>query len=173
LDTERRFRSSTNALILKGLFLETSYTDLSFVAYTLKDVDHRGYPSLYRLFLETNDPTEYKFATTHLDGLLHWEKLCDCTWFKPYVERWRRELELRMKSIALSRIMAEAKASSREAFNANKYLLEKGWEPKDGPKHSRGRPTKEQIQKAASDAASASQRLTDDFERITAFRTTN
>jgi hypothetical protein len=158
------FRSSTNSRYLKGLFYETTLANKFSVVYTLKDQDHLSFPSLYRLYLEANDPTEYRFALEHLDGWEHWEMLCSCTWFKPYVERWRRELELRLKSESLARIMREAKTNSKESFTANRYLLEKGWEAKD--KNPRGRPSKEQIQQQAQVIALTDRRLEEDFERI-------
>jgi hypothetical protein len=157
------FRNETNSRYTKGLFYEQTLSDKSSVVYTLKDHDHQGYPSLYRLYMETNDPTEYRFATEHLDGWEHWEMLCSCTWFQPYVSRWRHELELRMKSEALARIMREARTNSKESFTANRYLLEKGWEPK---KSQAGRPTKDQVRQAAHDIASTQDRVSGDFERI-------
>lgn len=162
------FRNSTNSRYLKGLFFEQTLADKSSVVYTLKDQDHLGYPSLYRLYMETNDPTEYKFATEHLDGWEHWEMLCQCTWFQPYVQRWRRELELRMKSEALSRIMREAKTNSRDSFTANRYLLEKGWEVKE--KNTKGRPSKDQIREAAHEIASTRSRIDEDFERLNSLK---
>lgn len=160
-----KFRSGA-AFYLNALFFEQTMADKSTVLYTLKDHDHNGYPSLYRLYMETNDPTEWRFATTYLDGWKHWELLQACVWFKPYIERWRRELELRMKSQALARIMAEAKTTNKESFSANKYLLEKGWEPKDTAS-KRGRPSKEDIKQAARDELQIVNRISEDFDRIT------
>ena len=71
-----------------------------------------------------------------------------------------------MKSKALVRIRAEAKAATKESFNANKYVLEKGWEPKADQKNGRGRPSKEEIKKAANEIAATENRLTADFDRI-------
>ena len=161
-----KFRSTVNSRLLKGLFFEQTLADKTSCVYTLKDIDHEGLPSLYRLYMETDDPTEWDFANKHLDGWEHWEMLTACAWFKPYVERWRKELELRMKSKALARIKAEAKLTTKESFQANKYLLEKGWEPKDGQAKGRGRPTKDDIKKAASEAASQEKRLSEDMERM-------
>lgn len=162
--TTNKFKVN-NIRLLKAMFFEQAYgPDKSTVIYTLKDQDHQGYPSLYRLYMETNDPTEWKFATTYLDSWEHWEMLCQCTWFKPYLNRWRKELELRMKSHALARIMAEAKTTSKESFTANKYILEKGWEPK--LMNTKGRPSKEQIAQAANDIAISNKQLEEDFERI-------
>lgn len=170
-----QFRSSTNTLFTRGLFYETTLADKSTVIYTLKDSDHHVpqadgsvivYPSLYLKYLEANDPTEYRFATTYLDGWYHWEMLRECTWFKDYLSRWRRELSLRMQSEALVRIMREAKTSSKDSFTANRYLLEKAWEPKEAKGHGRGRPSKDEIKQAASEALQVQNRLTTDFDRI-------
>jgi hypothetical protein len=156
-----KFRNSNNRQYLKGLFYEEVNEDKSTVIYTLKDEDHKGFPSLYRLYMETGDPTEYEFAVTHLDGWSHWEALTACTWFKPYVERWRRELAIKLKSQALAKVREMAK-EGKDVFAANKFLLDKGWEEKPG----KGRPNKEQIKKAADEIAQHEKRVSQDFERI-------
>ena len=103
---------------LRELFFETTTSDKSNVLYTLKDEDHTyngiTYPSLYKLYMASEDPTEYDFFTQYLDGLEHWERLCASPWFKEYVARWRREHELRLKSRALKRVMASAKAPAKD-----------------------------------------------------------
>lgn len=165
METVNKFRNpASNQRLLRALFFEETGADKSTVLYTLKDVDHQGFPSLYRLYMELDDPTEWKVAQELMDGWEHWEILCNCTWFKPYIARWRKELELRMKSQALVRIKAEAKTGSKESFGANKYLLEKGWEPKSGS--SRGRPSKDEITKAANEIARADSQLSEDFKRL-------
>jgi hypothetical protein len=161
---ESKFKNDNGQYYLRGLFFETQAADKSSVVYTLKEQDHQGFPSLYRLFMEENDPTEYRFATKHLGGWSHWEALTECTWFKPYVEAWRKELDVRMKSQALSRIMSEAKTGGRDAFASNKYLLEKGWEKE--PPSKRGRPTKAEIKEAAFEVNRTANRLEEDFFRI-------
>lgn len=160
------FRHETNNVkYLKGLFFEQVNSDKATVLYTLKDSEHEGFPSFYQLYMTLDDPTEWEVSQNLVDGWDHWEALCACTWFKPYLERWRKELELRMKSKALKRIRTEASINSKEALAANKYLLEKGWEPKDG-KSGRGRPSKEDIKKAANEIASVESRISGDFNRI-------
>lgn len=158
-----RFKNAQGVRFLKALFFEETLADKANVVYTLKDQDHEGYPSLYRLYMETGDPTEWKFANAHLDGWDHWQNLCECTWFKPYVARWRKELSLRIASEALTRIMAEAKTASRNAFTANRFLLE-GWEAKGESK--RGRPSKQAIREEAHRIASSESQIADDFNRI-------
>lgn len=158
------FRNATGTRYLRALFYEETLADKSTVVYTLKDKDHQGYPSLYRLYMETGDPTEWRFATQYLDGWEHWDMLTQCHWFVPYVTRWRKELQLRIASQSLARIMAEAKTNSRDSFTANRYLLERGWEPKDAKKG--GRPTKESIRAAAHELASQSQQINSDYDRL-------
>lgn len=160
-----KFRNpASNQRLLRALFFEETGADKSTVLYTLKDIDHLGFPSFYRLYMELDDPTEWKVAQELTDGWEHWEMLCACTWFKPYVTRWRKELELRMKSQALHRIKTEAKTGSKESFGANKYLLEKGWEPKES--RGRGRPSKDEVSRAAHELARADNQLSEDFKRL-------
>lgn len=165
-----KFRNATNGRYLKGLFYETTMADKSSVSYTLKDWDHTVdgivYPSLYRLYLEKEDLTEYDFANSYLDGWEHWEMLTNCTWFKPYVERWRKELSLKLKARALNRLKAEAASSSKNAFLANKYLIEKGYVESEGKSSGRGRPSKDEIQAAANEIAITDRRIQDDYDRL-------
>lgn len=163
-----KYRSpGNNNLLTKGLFFETTLADKSSVVYTLKDWDHTAngvtYPSLYRLYMDLADPTEYRFATTYLDCWDQWESLCACTWFKDIVARWRHHLDLKIRSHSLARIMAAAKTPSRDSFMANRYLLEKAWEPKDS---KRGRPSKEEIKREATEIVRIEGRLADDFKRL-------
>lgn len=163
--SDSEFRLSNRKRLLKGLFYETTMADKTGVKYTLKDEDHLGFPSLSRLYLQSNDPTEYSFAVTHLESWDHWEMLCECNWFKPYIARWRRELEMKMKSEALSRIMSSAKQAGKDTLAANRFLIEKGWEPKQG-QTKRGRPTKDEIRDEATRLANTHAQINDDFERV-------
>ena len=152
------FRGPTGQFYLRALFFEQTLADKSLVVYTLKDRDHEGYPSLYRLYIEGNDLTEYEFANTYLEGWAHWEALCSCTWFKPYLERWRRELLLKNKAQALKRIISESKSDSRNAFTANRFLVTSGWmDAEEKPK--RGRPSKKEIEQEKYDILSADKEL--------------
>lgn len=164
-----KFRNNSNGRYLKGLFFEMTPSDKSSVSYTLKDWDHTVdgvvYPSLYRLYLEQEDLTEYEFANTYLDGWEHWEMLTSCSWFKPYAERWRKELALKVKARALNRLKAEAASSSKNSFLANKYLVEKGWVDKTD-NHGRGRPSKEEVKAAANEIVLSDRRIQDDYDRL-------
>jgi len=159
-----KFKNAAGAYLTLNLFYETSQ-DKSQVLYTLKDRDHAGYPSLYRLYMDADDPTEYSFAITALDGWAHWERLTRAEWFQDYITRWRKELELRSRSAALVRIREVAAGDGKEAFQANKYLLNGQW--KDKPEKRRvGAPSKQDIREAADRVFSTERTLQEDLERI-------
>jgi hypothetical protein len=157
-----KFVADNGSRYTKSLFYEMTLADKTGVVYTLKNQDHKGYPSLYRLYMEMSDPTEYRFATTYLSDWQHWLILQKLHWFAPIVERWREELQLKIAADALTRILAEAQSDRREAFAANKYLLEKGWQPKDKV----GRPSKEAIKREAALIVQGNDRLNDDWVRV-------
>lgn len=159
-----KFKNASGAYLTLNLFYETSL-DKSQVVYTLKDRDHAGYPSLYRAYMDANDPTEYSFAVAYLDGWAHWERICRASWFKEYVVAWRRELELRTRSAALLRIREVAGSEGKEAFQANKYLLNGQWKERDA-KRRVGAPSKAEIKDAAHQIATTERTLSDDLERI-------
>jgi hypothetical protein len=163
-DDKDKFRIDTGQRLLRGLFYETTLADKTGVVYTLKDRDHMGYPSLYRLYMETDDPTEYLFATTHLESWDHWERLCKCSWFKPYLNRWRRELELRTRAKALLKIKTVSETDGKDSFQAHKFLVNGGWKPPEGSK--RGRPSKDEIAQEANRIVSDKLSLDEDLARI-------
>lgn len=162
-----KFRNASNARYLRSLFYENGTEDKSVVLYTLKDEDYLGYPSLYRLYMETADPTEYEFATQYLDGWEHWKMMTQCTWFIPFVARWREELDLKIKSKSLRVVQKEADDSkSKNSFAANKMLIERAWE-KSGPKVRKvGRPTTEEVTGELKRRTDEAQRINGDFERL-------
>jgi hypothetical protein len=152
------------------LFFETTLPDTRVEAtiYSLKQEDHlvnnKLYLSFHRLYLELEDITEYEFAKKYLHSYEHWEMLCKCNWFKPHLALMRRELDLKLRAKALRKIQSLAKSNDKDSFAANKYLLEKNWEPKA----EKGRPSKEAIREAAKAQADEETRMNTDFERIAA-----
>ena len=141
---KERFKNSMGNLIQKGLFLETNTTleNRALVVYTLKDRDKGGYPSIQRIYLDAGDPTEYQFALDNFYSWDHWQRIAESDWFQPYISKWRKELEARLKAEALNRIMAKAKGEGKDSFQANKYLLERTW---SSPKKKVGRPVTEEV----------------------------
>lgn len=172
-----KFRGDNLNWLLRGIFLEEYLYGsgevrqdrrdhgLGRVIYTLKDqpVTKEGttYPSLYALYLDCEDPTEYRFANTHMGGWEHWQRLLECDWFAPYVERWRTELELLIKAKAIKEILDEARAGTKNSFAANKWLIANGWAP-----NRRGRPSKAEIKAQAHQIASSDSRVLEDLKRL-------
>jgi len=123
----------------QSLFLEIGYTENSI--YTLKDIDHlyRGkiYPSLKRMYLEAEDPTEYDFATKHLLGWSHWQRLCENKTVRKHIDEWREELELKLRSRAVQQMIKNAAMGK---VQAQQWVANKGWSGRIA-----GRPSKAEI----------------------------
>lgn len=151
----------------RSLFFELALERTS-VVYTLKSQDHEGYPSLNRLYLEMEDPTEYQFAKTYLANWDHWLKLSESDFFIPYLEQWRTELELKLKSKAYHSIAKIANSETKDSFSANKYLLEsyRRLTQTENDKPSKGRPSKSDIDSAAFKIASSKFDIEEDSKRI-------
>lgn len=165
------FRGTNFRWVTRALFFEQTLPEdrLECTIFTLKDVDHGGYLSLYRLYMEENDPTEYEFANKYLASWPHWLELVKCSWFRPHVQRWREELELQIKASALKEIREEASNSlSKNAFQANKYLLERGWDKdkKETTRSKVGRPTQNSIDERARQMIDEDISFKEDFERL-------
>lgn len=136
--------------------------------YTLKEYDYtwngKTYLSLKRLYLEACDPTEYNFANKYLCDWRHWETICALEWFKPHVEEWRKELQLKLRAAALAGMIEDANGTGREAQAARKYLLDGGWEKRNV--QTKGRPSKAQINKAAHEIAGEASTVKEHYHRL-------
>lgn len=129
--------------LTQSLFLEIGYSD--YAVYTLKEVDYaykeKMYPSLKKLYLKEEDPTEYVFAEKHLLGWQHWKRLCENKVIAKHIDEWREELELKIRSQAV-RDMMNLCASESGNYSAAKFLADRGWE-----KRAAGRPSKAEKEK--------------------------
>lgn len=144
-----------------SLFLEIAYDKDAI--FTLKDYDHeyegKMYYSLKKLYLETSDPTEYRFATTHLAGWDHWQKICNNKVLAQHVEKWRVEMELKLRSEGVERIIKSAR--SKGNWLAAKFLAERGWETRTA-----GRPSKDEVEKNIAIEAQIASEFEDDVARF-------
>lgn len=127
---------SRGKFFTQGLFLEIGYSKFSM--YTLKEQDHeyKGtvYPSIKKLYLAYEDPTEYDFANKYFVSWNHWQRICDNVILRKHIDEWRQELELKIRSQAIRDIMSN---SADGSYQASKYLAERGWD-----KNVVGRPNK-------------------------------
>jgi hypothetical protein len=175
------FKNSSGVFFTKALFFETSPGDRTNVVYTLKTEDHEGFPSLKRLYMESNDPSGYVCATRFLGGWEHWLKLRECPWFMDHLSVWEQELEVKLRAEALNRLMVVATNPESKAFlEVNKLLLNKGWlTPEDRAamlvsaqregkvdKRKVGRPSKDEIKREAFALFEKANEIDDDFERL-------
>lgn len=121
----------SGAVLTQGLFVEMSQANKEDAPYTLKDQDivRKGitHLSLKKLYLAStlDDPTEYHFISTYLYSLDHWDKLCDCNFFIPHLDIWRRTKDMRMKAEMLQIIRTEARSESgKNKYGAAKTILD-------------------------------------------------
>ena len=136
-----RLVDSTGRPLTQSLFLEIGYTD--FAVFTLKDQDFdyngKQLPSLKRLYLEFEDPTEYEFANEYLLGWRHWKRMNENKILKKHFEEWREELEYRMRSKGVRSLL---KSATYGNFQAAKFFVDRGWD-----KRQAGRPSKAELEK--------------------------
>ena len=133
--------------------------------FTLKEYDETQadgtiLPSMRQLFLRYNDPTGYAFSKEILSSYEHWRKLCSLPWFQEHIEAWKAELEVKLISAGLLKLKEIAQGTDGSALKASTYLIEKGWESK------KGRPKKEDIDRAAKIAAGVEAEVEEDLQRI-------
>lgn len=147
--------------LTQSLFLEIGY-NTEFAVYTLKDDDHvyegKIYPSLKKLYLEMEDPTEYEFATTYLLGWRHWKRLCENKAIRKFIDEWREELELKLRCRG---VKATIESAANGNFNAAKWLADRGWELRGA-----GRPSKEDVEREKKFQARASEEYSGDVVRL-------
>lgn len=153
--------------LTQSLFLEIGY-DTDYAVYTLKDQDHtyKGvvYPSLKRLYLLEEDPTEYLFATKYLLGWKHWNRICDNKALAKEIHYWREELELKLRAMSV-RALRDMAQSENGNFQASKFLADRGWD-----KRAVGRPSKAELEKRAAIADKVDNEFSADIRRLEDYR---
>ncbi len=121
------FKDIMNRWLTTGLFKETAKNQ-STVLMTLDEARER--------FVELRDVTGYKFATKYLGGYQHWKAL-QTSKMATHIAEWEEELEVVLRCEGLERICVEAEGGH---FQANKLLLDRGWQTRGA-----GRPSKREV----------------------------
>jgi hypothetical protein len=155
--------------VTKALFLEQCDKGMEeFILYTLKREPTKGYPSLYQLYMELEDTTEWEFSNLYFGGWNHWKWLLEAPWFMEHLSVWRTELELKIKAKAIKAIKQEAEYGDKNRFQANKWLIDRNWitNPDGTSSHGRGRPSKQEIKQEAHRIASTTKQIDEDLERL-------
>ena len=157
-----KLRDSRGRPLTQSLFLEVGY-NTEFAVYTLKDDDHeyegKVYPSLKKLYLAHEDPTEYDFACTYLLGWQHWQRIVRNRVFSKTIEEWREELELKVRSQAVREILIQS--ASDKGFQAAKWIADKGWD-----KRTAGRPSNADIERETKVQAKINEEYNADVVRL-------
>jgi len=152
-DSMGRFRT-------KSLFVETVSQSGYLVEpmYSLKG--KKGFIDLHDMYLEASDPTEYKFAMLAFDSWKHFMHLASLKWFKLYLDDWREELEIKLRSSAIVSIMDSAVNDGSKGTSAAKWIADRGWDKK------RGRPSKEEVERELKVSARITDDVSEDAKRL-------
>ena len=128
--------------------------------------DHElGFPSIYRLYLEEADPTEYNFATKYFYSYSHWKRITESEWFKPHIQKMREALRLKLSAQALVNIRAIANDRTHAgSMQANKLLLAQEYDKKIDAKV--GRPSKKAIEQKAKEMFLDTEDTLEDAKRL-------
>lgn len=157
---KKLFKDSGGRLITQSLFIDFQYEE-KYAVYTLEDHDkeYNGkiYPSLKRLYLDEEDVHEYTFANKHLYNWNHWKRLVNNKAIRTHIDEWRDELEIKIASKGLQRILELADSDN---YQASKYLADRGWNSR------RGRPSKEELEKEKRIKERVEDEFSEDAERM-------
>lgn len=156
---------TTNQPMTNQLFFE-NYSDNDKAIFTLKDkdfADPKGklHVSLKRLYLDSNDPTEYTFAINVFGSWKLWNKVRECKLVRDNIKDWKEELEIKMRSQAQLKIVEISQSKANSALQAAKYVDQEVFK-----RHMRGRPTKEEVQGHLKKEANISKQVKEDMDRL-------
>lgn len=161
-DMNGRFRT-------QSLFWEESKAGKSQDApFSLKRYQLEGNPpSMYLLYMEIADPTEYKFAMEVLGDWDHWQTLQSCKWFQEHVDIWRADLKAKLRSQHYETMREISKTASKtsDRITATRWLADNsGYEVPRG--ETRGRPSKEEVEGRLKNELKNLQDTKDDLDRL-------
>jgi len=148
--------------LTQSLFLEMGY-NVQYAVFTFndedKEYDGRIYPSLKKLYLEAEDPTEYQFAKKHLLGWNHWKRLNENKMLREHFDEWREELEVLLRSDAIKAIIDMSADGTN--YQAMKFMADRGWD-----KRGVGRPSKAEAEREARIKDRISDEFAEDVVRL-------
>lgn len=127
---------STGRRLTVGLFQELS--DNPAAPFSLAD--------WRRVYVECADPTDYAACQRLLGSWDHWQLLLECKGFMEHLQRWRDEVDAKLRSEAIAELKHQSKGA--KGTMAAKWLAERGAVPM-----KRGRPRKEEQPTAEVDRA--------------------
>ena len=131
-----KFLDGSGKRVILQLFKEFARPDVKFKpVYTLQEWKD--------VFLDCRDPSEYQPAQMLLGDWEHWLEVRNHVLIKPHVDKWQAELEVKLRSEAITQMKSHAKQPGGTA--AAKWLANKGYAG-EGVKKAVGRPKKEEVE---------------------------
>lgn len=95
-----------------------------------------------KVYVESNDPTEYTAAMALVGDWTHWQTVRNHNKLKPIFDNWQDELQMKLKSEAIKTLINQSMQPGGTA--AAKFLSDKGYLADITSKKSVGRPKKEE-----------------------------
>lgn len=118
----------------------------------------------HAIFIKLGDMTEYKAAMQLCGSWKEWQRLKnDWKAFKTYIAEWKEELEVKLRSESVEKIIELAKGDDPKALQAAKFISEGGWNKRVG---TAGRPSKAETNRAAKELAQAASETKEEEDRI-------
>ena len=165
-----RFRASSGKYYTRQLFWEESI-DLPIEKRMIKPLfslyrDREGVTNFGKVYIEERDPSGYKVAQRLLDGdYTLWTVLMGCRWFVAAKEVWDRELDAALYAEGMEQIRLLAKEGMpAQKLAASKFLATKAYKKENTA--AKGRPKREDIDRAAKDLAATERDFEEDLKRI-------
>jgi hypothetical protein len=156
----KTFKDTQGKWLTQALFLEMGYKPQAIFTLDDEDKEYKGrvYPSLKRLYLEAEDPTEYMISQ-HVGGWNHWKRIRGNKLLAKHINEWQDELNVKLtaKGVAL----AIKIATDGGTFQAAKWLADTGWD-----KRIAGRPSKEDVESELKKQARDSDDFGEDILRV-------
>lgn len=113
-------------------------------------------------FVALKDPTGRKWALTYLGDWNHWLRLWKCRWFRDAYDGWIAELNLQLKSEAISKAIEIMHGENgAQALAAAKFIATQEYD-----RTPRGRPSKAEVEGELKKAAEALTVEDEDLKRI-------
>jgi len=135
LDSKGRYRTAS-------LFWEFKNKNYSPI-YSLSPKDKGECPSLHQIYLELSTAPidgEYEFAMAAFGSWKQWTRICENTQLRAYIDEWRDELEVKVRSKAIKSLVETAAEEGSKGTAAAKWVAGGQW------KTGKGRPTKAQVE---------------------------
>lgn len=166
----QNFKNASGRYYTRQLFWEEAVniipgrtsTEARFTLYK----DKPGLINFGRAYVEEADPSGYKVSKRLLNGdYTLWTVLMGCRWFVTAKDFWDKELDAKLFSEGMDKIRELAESGMpAQKLAASKYLANK--EYKKDRSTTKGRPTKEAVDRAAKDLATSDRDLDEDLRRI-------